>query len=646
MKKTLLLLFAFMASLTGAWAQDAPTTVPDAPTILAAKVKTVFSATYGNAVGLAGDANTRATVAGTSVIHSTGKGQYAFPLAPFSVGNMAYLHFDIWANEATTAAFSMYCTSAGWIGKQENLIAGWNSITIPLSYFTETHSKNLSGNITELNLCKSLSTAIDGFNNFDVAQDFYIANIYYYTDNVLLSATATDIAQTTLNLNLTAFKGSSATTDEITYTITWNNGESTITPNPTGTSGVAKVVAVEGLTPNTSYTFHIVAQDNNGGSAEVDVNANTLLPAGIAPTTVPVPTYDAGDVITIYGYYGVGYNALNGANQSQFDVDGGTKKVWKLENYTNADIHFADNYDAPTYDYLVVDIYSEHAVTICFYPQIWANDGGGTNKGTQFNLVANAWTHCVVDIHDLMARTNKASSEGVRFYDIQFTGRLANKVDNVNEDDGFANAAGSNNIYIGNVYFAKGAATVSITPTYNKTTYVTTTALNFTAVDGLDAYVATSANASSVTMTKVEDPVPAGTPLLLIGTAGTTYNVPVVTTASAPAENLLCAGDGTTVIGGTSRYDYILYTDGLFYRANEGALAAGKAYLHLDAAPAGARSLNIVFDDEEVTSISEELRVKSEKSVPAAGVFDLQGRKVAQPQKGLYIVNGKKVVIK
>ena len=28
------------------------------------------------------------------------------------------------------------------------------------------------------------------------------------------------------------------------------------------------------------------------------------------------------------------------------------------------------------------------------------------------------------------------------------------------------------------------------------------------------------------------------------------------------------------------------------------------------------------------------------------GVFDLQGRKVAQPTKGLYIVNGKKVVIK
>ncbi len=187
----------------------------------------------------------------------------------------------------------------------------------------------------------------------------------------------------------------------------------------------------------------------------------------------------------------------------------------------------------------------------------------------------------------------------------------------------------------------------SITPAYNKTTYVTTSALNFSAVDGLKAYVATAANATNVTMTKVENPVPAGTPLLLIGTAGTTYNVPVVASASAPAENLLLAGDGINNIGGEGKYDYILYSDGLFYRANEGVLAVGKAYLHLNSAPpAGARSLNIVFDDEEVTSISEELRVKSEKSVPAAGVFDLQGRKVAQPQKGLYIVNGKKVVIK
>ena len=184
---------------------------------------------------------------------------------------------------------------------------------------------------------------------------------------------------------------------------------------------------------------------------------------------------------------------------------------------------------------------------------------------------------------------------------------------------------------------------VSITPAYEKTTYVTTEKLDFTKVDGLDAYVATSANASSVTMTKVEAAVPAGTPLMLIGTAGTQYNVPVAATAEAVVGNLLVAGDGSTTIGGTLRYDYILYSDGLFYRANEGVLAVGKAYLHLDAAPAaGAHALNIVFDDGDVTGINLTPALSQSNGV----YFDLMGRKIAQPTKGLYIVNGRKVVIK
>ena len=182
---------------------------------------------------------------------------------------------------------------------------------------------------------------------------------------------------------------------------------------------------------------------------------------------------------------------------------------------------------------------------------------------------------------------------------------------------------------------------VSITPAYNKTTYVTTAALDFTAVDGLDAYVATSANASSVTMTKVEAAVPAGTPLMLMGTAGTEYSVPVAATAEAVVGNLLVAGDGSTTIGGTSRYDYILYSDGLFYRANEGVLAVGKDYLHLDAEPS-ANALNIIFDDGDVTGINLTPALSQSKGV----YFDLMGRKVAQPTKGLYIVNGRKVVIK
>ena len=43
-------------------------------------------------------------------------------------------------------------------------------------------------------------------------------------------------------------------------------------------------------------------------------------------------------------------------------------------------------------------------------------------------------------------------------------------------------------------------------------------------------------------------------------------------------------------------------------------------------------------------SINEELRMKSEEFA-AAPIYNLNGQRVAQPSKGLYIVNGKKVIV-
>ena len=83
-------------------------------------------------------------------------------------------------------------------------------------------------------------------------------------------------------------------------------------------------------------------------------------------------------------------------------------------------------------------------------------------------------------------------------------------------------------------------------------------------------------------------------------------------------------------------------SDGKFVKLNEGTIPAGKAYL-LASDFTSAPELAIEFNGE-TTSISEELSVKSEEFTNS--VFDLQGRRVAHPTKGLYIVNGRKVVIK
>ena len=75
-----------------------------------------------------------------------------------------------------------------------------------------------------------------------------------------------------------------------------------------------------------------------------------------------------------------------------------------------------------------------------------------------------------------------------------------------------------------------------------------------------------------------------------------------------------------------------------------GVLSAGKCWIQLPKSSGNARALSIVSEGE-TTGISEELRVKSEKFATAP-VYDLQGRRVMQPTKGLFIVEGKKVVIK
>ena len=143
------------------------------------------------------------------------------------------------------------------------------------------------------------------------------------------------------------------------------------------------------------------------------------------------------------------------------------------------------------------------------------------------------------------------------------------------------------------------------------------------------------------------DVVPGGTPVLLKATAAGDYTLtmqPADATA-APAGNLLCGSDvATTTTGGAKYYALQNGANGLgfYYMAAGGAAFESGAHKAWLALPASARSF-FSLEDEEVTSIAE-LRGKMENV--RGEYFNLAGQRVAQPTKGLYIVNGKKVVIK
>lgn len=179
----------------------------------------------------------------------------------------------------------------------------------------------------------------------------------------------------------------------------------------------------------------------------------------------------------------------------------------------------------------------------------------------------------------------------------------------------------------------------------NYASYVTPQKLDFSAADGITAYIATGLNGGgNAVVLKSVDIVPAGEPIIVkTDTKGATVNVPVTTAdASDVSGNNLVAGDGTTAWNGTAGYTYYYLASDQFHEATGGTLQSGKAYLKV-ANGGAARQLSIVFGDDETTGIAD---VRGKKEDVNGNFFDLSGRKVAQPTKGLYIVNGKKVIIK
>ena len=93
----------------------------------------------------------------------------------------------------------------------------------------------------------------------------------------------------------------------------------------------------------------------------------------------------------------------------------------------------------------------------------------------------------------------------------------------------------------------------------------------------------------------------------------------------------------------SSNVNYVL-KDGMFIRSTATQTPQYSCFLQLTPnAAASARSFAFDFDESHTTGISEMERMRNGENET---FFDLMGRKVAQPAKGLYIVNGKKVVLK
>jgi len=154
-----------------------------------------------------------------------------------------------------------------------------------------------------------------------------------------------------------------------------------------------------------------------------------------------------------------------------------------------------------------------------------------------------------------------------------------------------------------------------------------------------DKGYAAKAHGSYVELIPVTE-VPANNAVLIEGAGKHTFNV--IASAAEIADNDLQISNGSVTGDGSTIYALGKKDEKVgFMKVKSGVtIPAGKAYLVIGS---GSARDFIGFGEEEATGISltENSELRTENAV-----YDLQGRRVAQPTKGLYIVNGKKVLVK
>lgn len=187
---------------------------------------------------------------------------------------------------------------------------------------------------------------------------------------------------------------------------------------------------------------------------------------------------------------------------------------------------------------------------------------------------------------------------------------------------------------------------VSVTVTSaNYATYVSDFDLDFTG-KGIKAYIAKADGTTGVSFTQVEK-VPANTGVLLYKDGGTTEEIPVLSGAAEDVTgNVFIRGAGAAVASVEGDlHNYILNNvDGVvgFYKANGQTVGTNRAYIQIDGSTLVKGFIALPGSDEE-TGIETMRDGENEKM---SAIFDLSGRRVAKPTRGLYIVNGKKVLVK
>lgn len=171
--------------------------------------------------------------------------------------------------------------------------------------------------------------------------------------------------------------------------------------------------------------------------------------------------------------------------------------------------------------------------------------------------------------------------------------------------------------------------------------------------DNVEAYIVKEVQPeetqSLAVLTRVDE-LAGGEPYLLHTSQPGSYALELLTPYTtdeleAPEGNLLMKSNRQTAGTKEGSTVYVLANKSKgvgFYRWTGDELGAGRVYLPVGAAVAGAHEYCGFSVDDETNGIQSIDDTKTN----AGTFYDLQGRQVDKPTKGIYIINGKKVIVK
>ena len=166
--------------------------------------------------------------------------------------------------------------------------------------------------------------------------------------------------------------------------------------------------------------------------------------------------------------------------------------------------------------------------------------------------------------------------------------------------------------------------------------------------DNVKAYIVTEAEDGKATISEVAD-IPAGQGVVLVSETAAAKATLTLGTASANCtSNILIGTNPRITIAESAKNNYYIFGNGSngvgFYHPNSTTLKENRAYLPASAVTVSGSGVNGFKLDFGGVNTGIEAVIQADEA--NATYYDLSGRRVIRPAKGIYVKNGRKVYVK